>query len=114
MYNITRHFINALPGDKTAKYFPSSLPPVSHSVQRLDIKPTDHGTSSYASGWDEASKCQTKAALCPPKALASSGIIITYLAHGTLPLPFSMNHDSPLYKRSRVHFPSSHKGLLPA
>lgn len=65
-------------------------------------------------GWDEASKCQTKAPLCPPKVLASAGIIITHLAHGALPLLFSLNHDIPLWKRSSVNFPTSHQELLPA
>lgn len=52
--------------------FPSTLPPVSLSVQRLDVKPTDHGTFSYARGWvGWGLRMSNKSSSVCPKALAS-------------------------------------------
>lgn len=44
VYNATRHHTNYMS-------FQRSLPPVSSSVRRPDVKPTGHGTFSYAFGW---------------------------------------------------------------
>lgn len=96
VYNATKH--HTFRGDfEFFMYFPSTALPVSSSAQRLDVKPPEHGTFSYVFKWVGCgSECQTKAPLCPPNALASTGIIITHLAHGTLRLPFSLNRGSPL------------------
>lgn len=93
--NATRHHINSLPG-ATSLSKEAFLQCQVLCGAWMSNPLTTVLFHTPSGGWDEAFKCQTKAPLCPPKVLPSTGIIIMHLAHGTLPLPYSLNHDGPL------------------